>query len=111
MCKKQTNTKSARLRTELIASFDVLSSHLVSTFSALGMALARGRAERRGSAADAGGPEERGRALLIFVMGPIVTSARARFVFAVEGLEVKLWGIRPIRPRSGVIRDRPRWRQ
>jgi hypothetical protein len=67
----------------MITAFDELSSHLHTTFSALSTALARNPAHRSTATVH-----------LAFVLGPTVGAPRARVVLALEGLEVKIWGIR-----------------
>jgi hypothetical protein len=87
-------SRAVKSRTELLASFDTLASHLSTTFTALSTAFARavnrvgGLKER--VEGDQGG--WRARAYLAILVGPSVGSAKAKVVFAVDGLEVKVWG-------------------
>lgn len=67
----------------MITAFDELSSHLHTTFPALSTALARN-------------PTHRGTdtVYLALVLGPTIGAPKARVVLALEGLEVKIWGLR-----------------
>jgi len=67
----------------MITAFDELSSHLHTTFSALSTALARN-------------PTHRSTDTVYFalVLGPTIGAPKARVVLALEGLEVKIWGLR-----------------
>jgi hypothetical protein len=67
----------------MIDAFDVLSSHLHTTFSALSTALARNPA-RRGTDT----------VYLALVLGPTIGAPKARVILAIEGLEIKIWGER-----------------
>ena len=78
------DTRAAKRRTELLAAIDTLSSHMQTTFTALSTALARRKMSDLAT----------GAAHLAFVLGPSVGAARARIVYAVDGLEVKVWGER-----------------
>lgn len=80
----QSDTRAAKRRTELLAAIDTLSSHMQTTFTALSTALARRKV----------GDGSMGSAHIAFVLGPSVGAARARIVYAVDGLEVKVWGER-----------------
>ena len=89
-------SRAVKGRTELLASFDTLASHLSTTFTALSTAFARavnrlGGVKERGEGDQGGG---RARAYLAILVGPSVGSAKAKVVFAVDGLEVKVWGER-----------------
>ncbi len=93
-------------RTELLASFDTLASHLSTTFTALSTAFAK--AVGRGPAADAVKDEEgtqqkaqKARAYLAILVGPSLGTAKAKVLFAVDGLEVALWGER----EDGVVEE------
>ena len=87
-------SRAVKSRTELLASFDTLASHLSTTFTALSTAFARAvnrLVKERGEGDQGGG---RARAYLAILVGPSVGSAKAKVVFAVDGLEVKVWGER-----------------
>ena len=89
-------SRAVKSRTELLASFDTLASHLSTTFTALSTAFARavnrlGGVKERGEGDQGGGTA---RAYLAILVGPSVGSAKAKVVFAVDGLEVKVWGER-----------------
>ncbi|CCM04750.1 uncharacterized protein FIBRA_06940 [Fibroporia radiculosa] len=87
----KSDSRATKRRIELLSAMDTLSSHMQTTFSALSTAIAR----RNSSPAGVNSPtSERASAHLVFVVGPSVGAARARVVFAVDGLEVKLWGRR-----------------
>lgn len=111
------NARAVRYRTELLASFDTLASHLSTTFTALSTAFARSAVFARdcGGGSGSGGEKRdnvasgmsRGkdetvmrrerravRAYLAILIGPSVGSARSKVVFAVDGLEVRVWGER-----------------
>ncbi|KAF7331482.1 hypothetical protein MKEN_00027000 [Mycena kentingensis (nom. inval.)] len=80
--------RALKLRNELLSSFDTLSSHLDTTFSALSTALALSR--RNQAQADA----STCRAELAILVGPSIASAKARVVFVVDGLALRVWGER-----------------
>ncbi|KAJ7499710.1 hypothetical protein FB451DRAFT_1015732 [Mycena latifolia] len=82
----KSNPRALKLRTELLASFDTLSSHLNTTFSALSTAFALN------SAAQPTKPTRR--AYLAILVGPSIGSAKTRVMFAVDGLVAKVWGER-----------------
>lgn len=89
-------SRAVKNRTELLASFDTLGSHLNTTFTALSTAFARAvnrvdGVKERGEGDQGGG---RARAYLAILVGPSVGSAKAKVLFAVDGLEVKVWGER-----------------
>ncbi|KZT67010.1 hypothetical protein DAEQUDRAFT_729609 [Daedalea quercina L-15889] len=85
----QSNSRAAKRRNDLLAAIDTLSSHMQTTFTALSTALAR-RRSRDGDDA----PPSIGTAHLAFVLGPSVGAARARIIYTVNGLELKVWGER-----------------
>lgn len=95
----QSNPRAAKKRADLLASFDTLASHLQTTFTALSTALARNeksktRLQPREGDHAANGVKVLARAYLTIVLGPSASSGKAKVVFAVDGLEVKLWGER-----------------
>lgn len=67
----------------MINAFDVLSSHLHTTFSALSTALARNPARRSTETV-----------YLALLLGPTIGAPKARVILVLEGLEVKIWGER-----------------
>jgi hypothetical protein len=67
----------------MITAFDELSSHLHTTFSALSTALARNPRHRNTDTV-----------YLAMVLGPTIGAPKSRVVLALEGLEVKIWGLR-----------------
>ena len=76
-------SRAAKKRSDMINAFDELSSHLHTTFSALSTALARNPTHRSTETV-----------YLALVLGPTIGAAKARVVLALEGLEVKVWGMR-----------------
>ena len=95
----QSNARASRKRAELLSSFDALSSHLTSTFSALSTALARA-SYRNGYSTDTQetvegtGAKKTGRAYLAILVGASISSAKSKVVVGINGLEVKIWGTR-----------------
>ncbi|KAF8351724.1 hypothetical protein F5887DRAFT_1277530 [Amanita rubescens] len=94
-------SRAVKNRTELLASFDTLASHLTTTFTALSTAFAK--AVDCGSVVDEGVEDEEGRrrqkaqkarAYLAILVGPSLGTAKAKVLFAVDGLEVTVWGER-----------------
>jgi hypothetical protein len=91
------------MRNELLASFDTLTSHLNTTFTALSTAFALcasnakvkngGDEEKSGCTPDVS-IKKKNRAYLAIILGPSVGSAKSRVIFAVDGLEAKVWGVR-----------------
>ncbi|KAI0368442.1 hypothetical protein BV20DRAFT_969260 [Pilatotrama ljubarskyi] len=109
------NPKAAKKREELLATFDILSSHLQTTFVALSTAYAKCKSARSKAAPDANpsdensqkisqagtsGAAQRGTAHLMFVVGPSVGAARARILLTIDGLDVKVWGERADAPSA-----------
>ncbi|KAI0333463.1 hypothetical protein GY45DRAFT_1319773 [Cubamyces sp. BRFM 1775] len=101
------NPKVAKKREELLATFDMLSSHLQTTFVALSTAYAKCKSAKGKAAAvpgdensqkdtqgSAAAESQRGAAHLMFVLGPSVGAARARILLTIDGLDVKVWGER-----------------
>ncbi|PCH41727.1 hypothetical protein WOLCODRAFT_163336 [Wolfiporia cocos MD-104 SS10] len=86
---RQTDSKAAKKRMELLSAIDTLSSHMQTTFLALSTAIARRKQK------DDGGNEnliKHGRAHLAFMVGPSAGAARARVMLVIDGLELKIWG-------------------
>ena len=97
----KSNSKAANKRKELLATFDLLATHLHTTFVALSTAYARCRQtqtenENALPARQSGGRAGLGTAHLMFVLGPSVNAARARIVLTIDNLEVKVWGAREV---------------
>ncbi|KAJ7667072.1 hypothetical protein B0H17DRAFT_1089223 [Mycena rosella] len=84
----KSNPRALKLRTDLLASFDTLSSHLNTTFSALSTAFALT------SAPELKAYRPTRRAYLAILVGPSIGSAKTRVMFAVDGLVAKVWGER-----------------
>jgi hypothetical protein len=109
------NSSAFKKRTELLNSFDTLSSHFATTFSALSTALARSTPPDRtfGDRETEIQPEvhhgqnarRKACAYLAILVGPSAASAKARVMFAVDGLEVKVWGERDDREVDGLSEE------
>lgn len=71
----------------MLNSFDTISSHLETTFSALSTAFARSHSH---------GDSESSLAVayLAFLVGPGIRTAKARVIFGIDGLERRIWGSR-----------------
>ncbi|KAI0301891.1 hypothetical protein B0F90DRAFT_1716173 [Multifurca ochricompacta] len=76
-------SRAAKKRADMITAFDELSSHLHTTFSALSTALAHNSNHAYTDTA-----------YLALVLGPTIGAPKARVVLALEGLEVKVSGMR-----------------
>ncbi|KAJ7016802.1 hypothetical protein C8F04DRAFT_1111796 [Mycena alexandri] len=84
----KSNPRALKLRTNLLSSFDILSSHLNTTFTALSTAFALvASGSGRGS-------RPTRRAYLAILIGPSIGSAKTRVMFAVDGFVAKVWGER-----------------
>ena len=107
------NPKVAKKREDLLTTFDMLSSHLQTTFVALSTAYAKCKSAKGKAAAQTGdensqkdtqaytaGRAQRGAAHLMFILGPSVGAARARILLTIDGLDVKVWGERADAPRQ-----------
>ena len=81
----QTNPRALKQRQDLLNSFDTLSSHLETTFSALSTALARSRSNPEFPLAQV---------YLAFLVGPGIRTAKARVILGIDGLEKRIWGSR-----------------
>ncbi|KAJ8082925.1 hypothetical protein PM082_008782 [Marasmius tenuissimus] len=82
---RQTNVKADKPRLELLNTLDILSSHLDTTFTALSTAYARIPKPT---------PTSTRPTYLAILIGPSISTARAKVVFGVDGLEEKIWGMR-----------------
>ncbi|KAF6743067.1 hypothetical protein DFP72DRAFT_1021451 [Ephemerocybe angulata] len=107
---KSSTSRSAKARTELLASFDMLTSHLTTTFATLSGALYRSYSEEKrarlgftsqsdggGGGGDSGrgrGGRHLDRAYLAVVLGPSLGTAKSRTFMAVDGFEAREWGMR-----------------
>ena len=110
----QSNTRASKKRADLLTSFDTLACHLQTTFTALSTAIARSKPKRDtetdidlnssspSRVSDDPGdatvgkkdPRRLARVYLAIMLGPSPSSSKARVMFAVDGLEVKVWGKR-----------------
>jgi hypothetical protein len=89
----QSSARAIKQRTDLLQSFDTLTSHLNTTFTALSTALAR-RSSKTDHLTDSKSHRDRERAYLAILVGPSTGSARSKVIYAVDGLETKVWGVR-----------------
>ena len=71
------------MRTELLASFDTISSHMDTTFSALSTALSRCSNCKDLTIT---------RAYLAILLGPSIGSAKSKVVLGIDGLAKRIWG-------------------
>ncbi len=86
-------SKGKRKLDSLLSSFDLLSSHLGTTFTALSTALARAQSGEEGDQAQS-------TAHFAILFGPTVSAAstaastRARIMLEITGFDAKIWGTR-----------------
>lgn len=90
------NTRAAKQRAELLASFDTLSSHLDTTFTALSTAFARCQSSSLSSDSVAKGLPKSGvaRAYLAILVGPSLSTPKSKVILTVDGLDARIWGQR-----------------
>ncbi|CAA7269163.1 unnamed protein product [Cyclocybe aegerita] len=79
----QTNSRAFKQRTELLSSYDTISSHLDTTFSALSTALARSSRHTQRKVA---------LAYLAILVGPSIGTAKSKVFLGIDGLEMRVWG-------------------
>ena len=72
-----------KLRTEFLATFDTMESHMETTFSALSTALSRCSNYKESTVT---------RAYLAIFLGPSLGSAKSKVVLGIDGLEKRIWG-------------------
>ncbi|KAJ3907208.1 hypothetical protein F5879DRAFT_942808 [Lentinula edodes] len=98
----KSNTRAAKLKHDLIDSFDTLSSHLDTTFTALSTAFARCSPTGASASGDSNADEQSpgSQAYLAILVGPSIGTAKSKVIFAVDGLETKIWGVRDDLPRK-----------
>ncbi|KAJ3936165.1 MAG: hypothetical protein NXY57DRAFT_987028 [Lentinula lateritia] len=103
----KSNTRAAKLKHDLIDSFDTLSSHLDTTFTALSTAFARCSPTGAFSSGDNDAVEQSpgSQAYLAILVGPSIGTAKSKVIFAVDGLETKIWGVRDDLPRKVEARE------
>ncbi|KAJ2929357.1 hypothetical protein H1R20_g7747, partial [Candolleomyces eurysporus] len=89
---KSSTSKGAKQRAELLSSFDTLTSHLTTTFTALSIALAKTYSEERLEQLTAESGHHLDRAYVAVVLGPGLGTAKSRTFLAVDRFEAKLWG-------------------
>ncbi|KAJ4485658.1 hypothetical protein J3R30DRAFT_1388299 [Lentinula aciculospora] len=100
----KSNSRAAKLKRDLIESFDTLSSHLDTTFTALSTAFARcspsdAVPSKTGDAKQRSGNQ----AYMAILVGPSIGTAKSKVIFAVDGLETKIWGVRDDLPRKADV--------
>ncbi|EAU82417.2 hypothetical protein CC1G_11103 [Coprinopsis cinerea okayama7 len=88
MSGKNTNTKAAKQRTELLNAFDTLSSHLTTTFTALSTALARSSSKENKDAS----PVDH-RAYVAILLGPSLGTAKSKVFLGVDQFDARIWGM------------------
>ncbi|KAG2014200.1 hypothetical protein CC2G_011042 [Coprinopsis cinerea AmutBmut pab1-1] len=88
MSGKNTNTKAAKQRTELLNAFDTLSSHLTTTFTALSTALARSSSKENNDASPVGH-----RAYVAILLGPSLGTAKSKVFLGVDQFDARIWGM------------------
>ncbi|KAJ2912269.1 hypothetical protein MD484_g8145, partial [Candolleomyces efflorescens] len=98
---KNSTTKGAKQRTELLSTFDTLTSHLTTTFTALSIALAKTYNEEKLEKLTAESGHHLDRAYLAVVLGPSPGTAKSRTFLAVDRFEAKLWGFKPSSGENG----------
>ena len=72
-----------RLRAEFLATFDTITSHMETTFSALSTALSRCSNFKDSTIT---------RAYLAIFLGPSLGSAKSKVILGIDGLEKRIWG-------------------
>ncbi|KAF9530947.1 hypothetical protein CPB83DRAFT_809857 [Crepidotus variabilis] len=75
--------RAQRMRSELLNSYDTISSHLDSTISALSTALTRASVNDKSHTSPA---------FLAFLVGPSITSAKTKVILGLDGIEKRIWG-------------------
>ncbi|TFK35077.1 hypothetical protein BDQ12DRAFT_612282 [Crucibulum laeve] len=88
----KSTARALKQRNELLASFDTLSSHLDTTFTALSTAFARRNTNSNEDIVS--NNHKTSRAYLAILVGPSVGSAKSKVIYAVDGLQMKVWGER-----------------
>ncbi|KIM42718.1 hypothetical protein M413DRAFT_444388 [Hebeloma cylindrosporum] len=78
-----TSSRASKQRAELLASFDTISSHLDTTFSALSTALARCTNNQGRKLAQAH---------FAILVGPSIGTAKSKLIVGIDGLEARIWG-------------------
>lgn len=81
----QTTSRAFKQRTELLNSYDTISSHLETTFSALSTALARSSEHVEGKL---------NKVYLGYLIGPSISTSKAKVILGIDGLEARVWGTR-----------------
>ncbi|KAG6873605.1 hypothetical protein C0995_013978 [Termitomyces sp. Mi166 len=97
---KLSNTKSSpralKQRNELLSSFDTLTSHLNTTFTALSSAFARINSISKHQSDTNNAKSNYARAYMGVFVGSSPATAKAKVLFAVDGLEIKAIGARDV---------------
>ncbi|KIK55800.1 hypothetical protein GYMLUDRAFT_62355 [Collybiopsis luxurians FD-317 M1] len=87
----KSDSRPGKLRRDLIDSFDTLSSHLDTTFTALSTTFARCKPPLNAPEADRKATNP---AFMAILVGPSIGTAKSKVIFAVDDLEAKIWGLR-----------------
>ncbi|KAF9475820.1 hypothetical protein BDN70DRAFT_840292 [Pholiota conissans] len=85
------NSRAFKQRTELLSSYDTISSHLDTTFSALSTALARCANAKTGNTTSTNKVAQAHVAILV---GPSLGAAKSKVILGIDGLEARVWGVR-----------------
>ncbi|KAJ3561257.1 hypothetical protein NP233_g10304 [Leucocoprinus birnbaumii] len=81
---KQGNNKAARLKNDLLSAYDTLSSHFMSTFTALSTALARAKTPDNITAPS--------RVYLAISVGASAGAAKSTVMYGVDRFQTRIWG-------------------
>ncbi|KAL1752558.1 hypothetical protein FB107DRAFT_293042 [Schizophyllum commune] len=92
--KGKSNPRATKLRMAFMESFDLLSSHFDSSFSALSTAFARHGMKAPSPLSELRKPKSPRRGYLALLVGPSVGTAKAKVILGLDGLESKVWGLR-----------------
>ncbi|KAI6149862.1 hypothetical protein BKA82DRAFT_135444 [Pisolithus tinctorius] len=93
---KDTRSRAARKRQQLLNSFDTLTSHLYTTFVALSTSLALRRKACHVDTAEISRKTDVDKVFLAIVLGPTIGTAKSRLIMGIDGFEVKVWGLRDV---------------
>ncbi|KIM60793.1 hypothetical protein SCLCIDRAFT_123340 [Scleroderma citrinum Foug A] len=95
MPRSDASSRAAKMKQDLITSFDTLASHLYTTFIALSTSLAlRDTAKPEHIVpVPATSSSRTGRVFMAIVLGPTIGTAKARVILGIDGFEVKMWGM------------------
>ncbi|KAI5992368.1 hypothetical protein F5J12DRAFT_859972 [Pisolithus orientalis] len=97
---KDTRSRAAKKRQQLLNSFDTLTSHLYTTFVALSTSLALRRKACHVDTTEISRKTDIDKVFLAIVLGPTIGTAKSRLIMGIDGFEVKVWGLRDDVTRS-----------